>query len=88
MAAGLTDHIWSVCELLGYRIAPPPWTEPSKPGRSSQPPFGDEGEPANILSFVSERGFYVPSPFSDIVGEIKNRAYVGEQYVFGLSPGS
>lgn len=36
MAAGLTDHVWSVCELLGYRIAPPPWTQPSKPGRSSQ----------------------------------------------------
>jgi transposase-like protein/IS1 family transposase len=33
MAAGLTDHIWSLCELLRYRIAPPPWTEPKKRGR-------------------------------------------------------
>jgi hypothetical protein len=23
MAAGLTDHIWSLCELLRYRISPP-----------------------------------------------------------------
>jgi len=36
MAAGLTDHIWSLCELLRYRIAPPPWTEPKKPGRPSR----------------------------------------------------
>ena len=33
MAAGLSDHIWSVCELLSYRIAPPPWIEPKKRGR-------------------------------------------------------
>jgi IS1 family transposase len=33
MAAGLTDHIWSVCELLSYRIAPPLWIEPKKRGR-------------------------------------------------------
>jgi len=34
MAAGLTDHIWSICELLSYRIAPPPWVPPKQPGRS------------------------------------------------------
>jgi len=28
MAAGLTDHIWSVCELLSYRIVPLPLVEP------------------------------------------------------------
>jgi IS1 family transposase len=27
MAAGLTDHVWSVCELLCYKIAPSPWVE-------------------------------------------------------------
>ena len=34
MAAGLTDHIWSIWELLSYRIAPPPWVPPKQPGRS------------------------------------------------------
>ena len=24
MAAGLTNHVWSICELLSYRIASPP----------------------------------------------------------------
>ncbi|MBA2396419.1 MAG: IS1 family transposase [Ktedonobacteraceae bacterium] len=33
MAAGLTDHIWSICELLSYQIAPPPWIPPKKRGR-------------------------------------------------------
>lgn len=33
MAAGLTDHVWSICELLSYRIAPLPWMAPAKRGR-------------------------------------------------------
>jgi IS1 family transposase len=33
MAAGLTDHIWSVSELLRYKIAPPPWVEPKRQRR-------------------------------------------------------
>lgn len=33
MAAGLTDHIWSVWELLSYRIAPEPWSAPKRRGR-------------------------------------------------------
>ncbi|MFL5653757.1 MAG: hypothetical protein ACJ8CB_06220, partial [Ktedonobacteraceae bacterium] len=33
MAAGLTDHIWSVCELLSYKVAPAPWIEPKPTGR-------------------------------------------------------
>lgn len=33
MAAGLSDHIWSVFELLSYRVAPPLWIEPKKRGR-------------------------------------------------------
>jgi IS1 family transposase len=28
MAGGLTDHVWSVWELLSYRVAPLPWVEP------------------------------------------------------------
>jgi hypothetical protein len=33
MAAGLTDHVWSICELLRYQSAPAPWIEPKKRGR-------------------------------------------------------
>jgi transposase-like protein/IS1 family transposase len=33
MAAGLTNHVWSVFELLSYRIALPPWVEPKRQGR-------------------------------------------------------
>src|SRR6266852_4566227 len=37
MAAGLTDHVWSIFELLSYRIAPLPWVEPIKRGRPQKP---------------------------------------------------
>src|SRR5574340_1267531 len=30
MAAGLTDHIWSVSELLSFKVAPAPWVEPKR----------------------------------------------------------
>lgn len=33
MAAGLSDHVWSLFQLLNYRIAPPPWSEPKRRGR-------------------------------------------------------
>jgi IS1 family transposase len=37
MASGLTDHIWSVQELLSYRLAPPPWVAPKRRGRPPKP---------------------------------------------------
>ena len=33
MAAGLTDHLWRVQEVLTYKIAPAPWVEPKQRGR-------------------------------------------------------
>ncbi len=33
MASGLTDHVWSVKELLTYKFAPPPLPIPKKKGR-------------------------------------------------------
>jgi len=33
MAAGLTDHIWSVAELLRFKVAPAPWVAPKRRGR-------------------------------------------------------
>jgi hypothetical protein len=35
-AAGLTDHCWGVAELLGYRVALPPWSPPKRRRRSRQ----------------------------------------------------
>jgi hypothetical protein len=36
MAAGITDHCWSMAELLWYPIPPPPWRPPKRPGRPSK----------------------------------------------------
>ncbi len=36
MAAGITDHLWTVGELLHYRVAPPPWQPPRRRGRRSR----------------------------------------------------
>lgn len=36
MAAGLTEHCWSVKELLWYRVPPPRWQPPKRRGRVSQ----------------------------------------------------
>lgn len=36
MASGLTEHIWSVQELLSYRIAPVPWVGPKRRGRPTK----------------------------------------------------
>jgi hypothetical protein len=33
MASGLTDHVWSLGELLSYKVAPSPWVEPKRRGR-------------------------------------------------------
>jgi len=33
MAAGLTDHVWTVGEMLGYRVPPIPLTAPQAPRR-------------------------------------------------------
>lgn len=36
MAAGITDHIWTVSELLHYRVPPPRWEPPRRRGRRSK----------------------------------------------------
>jgi transposase-like protein len=36
MAAGLTDHCWSVQELLWHRVPPPRWQPPKRRGRRSK----------------------------------------------------
>jgi hypothetical protein len=39
MAAQLTDHIWSVCELLSYKVVPPPGVAPKRRGRPRTRPL-------------------------------------------------
>ncbi len=36
MAAGLTDHRWTIAELFAFKVPPPRWTPPKKRGRPSQ----------------------------------------------------
>ncbi len=35
MASGITDHVWTVSELLHYRVPPPRWEPPRRRGRRS-----------------------------------------------------
>ena len=36
IAAGLTDHVWTLTELLTYKVPPPRWTPPLQRGRRSK----------------------------------------------------
>ena len=45
MASGLTDHVWSVFELMSYKIAPAPWTAPKRRGRPRTRPITDLARP-------------------------------------------
>jgi transposase-like protein len=36
IATGLTDHIWTMEELLAFKVPPPPWKPPIQRGRRSQ----------------------------------------------------
>lgn len=45
MASGLTDHIWSVTELLTYKVAPAPFVEPKRRGRPRKRPVPDPSVP-------------------------------------------
>jgi hypothetical protein len=45
MASGLTDHRWTMLELLGYQVAPPLWSEPKRRGRLRTRPLPDPTVP-------------------------------------------
>jgi hypothetical protein len=36
MAAGISDHVWSIDELLHHRVPPDPWHPPKKWGRRTK----------------------------------------------------
>jgi IS1 family transposase len=41
MASGLTDHLWSLSELLRYKVAPASWVEPKRRGRPRRRPVAE-----------------------------------------------
>src|SRR5258708_28080329 len=45
MASGLTDHLWSISEVLRYKIAPAPWVEPKRRGRPRRQPVAEASLP-------------------------------------------
>lgn len=45
MASGITDHVWSVRELLTYKVAPPPFPIPKKRGRPRTNPLKNTSVP-------------------------------------------
>ncbi len=45
MASGLTDHRWSVSEVLRYKLSPDPWVEPKRRGRPRTRPLPDPNVP-------------------------------------------
>jgi hypothetical protein len=45
LASGLTDHRWSVSELLHYKLRPDPWVEPKRRGRPRTRPLPDPNVP-------------------------------------------
>jgi transposase-like protein/IS1 family transposase len=45
MASGLTDHLWSISELVSYKVAPAPWVEPKRRGRPRTRPVPDPNVP-------------------------------------------
>jgi hypothetical protein len=57
MAAGLTDHIWTMSELLHYKIAPLPWVEPKRRAqrkKQAHPP-APVAQPARLRPLVRLR---------------------------------
>ncbi|MBF6607076.1 MAG: hypothetical protein IVW53_16060 [Chloroflexi bacterium] len=48
MASGLTDHIWSVGEVLIYKVAPAPWVALKRRGRPRTRPMPDPTLPKRL----------------------------------------
>ena len=45
MASGVTDHVWSLFELMSHRVAPPLWSAPKRRGRPRIRPLPDSTAP-------------------------------------------
>lgn len=55
MAAGLSDHIWSVYELLCYKIPPSPWVEPQRRRPSKQAGSEGHSDPSRLRPLLRLR---------------------------------
>ena len=60
MASGLTEHVWSVFELLSYKVAPSPWTAPKRRGHPRSRPVLDSTVPKRPRGRPRKRA--VPDP--------------------------
>src|SRR6266487_240651 len=49
MAAGLTDHVWSIRELLSYQVPPAPWAALKRRERRSTHPLSAASKPRRAL---------------------------------------
>jgi IS1 family transposase len=45
MASGLTDHVWTIRELVLSKVAPAAWVRPKRPGRPRKHPLPDPTVP-------------------------------------------
>jgi transposase-like protein/IS1 family transposase len=61
MAAELTDHPWSIRELLSYRIAPPAWVAPKRRGRPRTRPSSAASTPRQAALRL-RKGVLCPTP--------------------------
>jgi hypothetical protein len=70
MASGLTDHVWSVRELLSYRVAPPrlSWHQN---GEDDQASLSRHKASSRLHDrdrcFACERGLYVRPPDNGVL---------------------
>jgi transposase-like protein len=55
MATGITDHIWSVLELLTYKIPPPPLPTPKKRGRPRTKSVLNTSKPKKLVDRPSKQ---------------------------------
>lgn len=59
MAAGLTDRVWTVADLLTFRIRPEPWVQPKRRGRPPKEPAAPlqrfAGRPAHLRPLLRLR---------------------------------
>lgn len=83
-ASGLTDHVWSVRELLTFRVPPPAWVEPKRRGRhrttivSASTPAAARCRPLLRLRkgvFCSSTGYGSSTP-EDLPREVSIRSLV------------
>jgi len=78
MAAGITDHRWSVGEALHYHVPPPPWRPPKKWGRRTK------AEEALIARWATWPPFPIHLPINVQPGQYRYLAVVGQAVMIRL----